>query len=450
MEEEIIIIESEEEQEIITIEEDIEYVEPTTQEKTIVPTEEQQIVVPDDGVFALSKVTVEAIPNEYVEEYVEKVVSNINNELSKLTEVDEEKVTTEEYISGLKRDKTNLANNLVEKGIDATEDETFTSLVPKVLNLRPAEDTPLFTGSYDKEGLKQIGWTDEEIQYYNKYGVQWNESENYAFKLTETELKGDNSRTTRFIPKNSTLRNFEYYSRLLAIPQLDTSKVTNMNYMFSDCSRLLAIPQLDTSNVTTMYMAFAACRHLLTIPKLDTSKVTDMRGMFSNCSDLLAIPQLDTSSVTAMSSMFASCDRLLTIPKLDTSKVTSMSDMFYNCVDLLAIPQLDTSNLNYLNILMFYQCMSLMYLGGFKNLGKAYTQTTANYSQYTLNLSPCSQLTHDSLMNVINNLYDLNLTYDVANGGTLYQQKLDIGSTNLAKLTDEEIQIAIDKGWNVV
>lgn len=66
MEEEIIIIESEEEQEIITIEEDIEYIEPTTQEKTVIPTEEQQIVVPDDGVFALSKVNVEPIPSEYI------------------------------------------------------------------------------------------------------------------------------------------------------------------------------------------------------------------------------------------------------------------------------------------------------------------------------------------------------------------------------------------------
>jgi hypothetical protein len=52
-------------------------------------------------------------------------------------------------------------------------------------------------------------------------------------------------------------------------------------------------------------------------------------------------------------------------------------------------------------------------------------------------------------MNVINNLYDLNLTYDVANGGTLYTQKLTLGSTNLAKLTADEIAIATSKGWTV-
>ena len=52
-------------------------------------------------------------------------------------------------------------------------------------------------------------------------------------------------------------------------------------------------------------------------------------------------------------------------------------------------------------------------------------------------------------MNVINNLYDLNLTYDVANGGTLYAQSLVLGSTNMDKLTAEEIAIATAKGWNV-
>ena len=48
-------------------------------------------------------------------------------------------------------------------------------------------------------------------------------------------------------------------------------------------------------------------------------------------------------------------------------------------------------------------------------------------------------------MNVINNLYDLNLTYNVANGGTLYTQSLNLGSTNKAKLTAEEIAIATAK-----
>ena len=43
---------------------------------------------------------------------------------------------------------------------------------------------------------------------------------------------------------------------------------------------------------------------------LDTSKVTDMNYMFNYCSKLTTIPQLDTSKVTNMGSMFSGCDRL--------------------------------------------------------------------------------------------------------------------------------------------
>ena len=83
------------------------------------------------------------------------------------------------------------------------------------------------------------------------------------------------------------------------------------------------------------------------------------------------------------------------------------------------------------------------------NLGKGYTQKTSNLNEYCCGLSFVSLLNHESLMDVINKLYDLNLTYDVANGGTLYTQQLMLGSTNLAKLTPEEIAIATNKGWTV-
>ena len=112
--------------------------------------------------------------------------------------------TTTDYLTQLQTDKTTLVTNLVAKGVDATNDETFTSLVPKVADISTGGSTePTFTGSYDRQGLKQIGWTDEEIDYYNQNGVQWNASEDDYFKLTQTELAGDDSKNTRFIPRSS-------------------------------------------------------------------------------------------------------------------------------------------------------------------------------------------------------------------------------------------------------
>ena len=93
----------------------------------------------------------------------------------------------------------------------------------------------------------------------------------------------------------------------------DTSNVTTMSNMFTNCSSLISIPQLDTSNVTTMRSMFYHCSVLANIPQLDTSNVTDMAYMFNNCSWLTSIPQLDTSNVTDMRSMFSGCFRLKSI-----------------------------------------------------------------------------------------------------------------------------------------
>ena len=59
---------------------------------------------------------------------------------------------------------------------------------------------------------------------------------------------------------------------------------------------------------------------------------------------------------------------------------------------------------------------------------------------YSLNLSFCTKLTHDCLVSMLNALADLT-------GGTA--KKLTLGSTNLAKLTDEEKAIATSKNWTL-
>ena len=93
---------------------------------------------------------------------------------------------------------------------------------------------------------------------------------------------------------------------------------------------------------------------------------------------------------------------------------------------------------------MLYECRLLKNLGGFENLGMAYEiDKSANYSDYTLNLRDSKNLTHESLMNVINNLYDIKTKGCNA-------QKLILGTTNINKLTSEEIAIATEKGFSVL
>lgn len=208
------------------------------------------------------------------------------------------------------------------------------------------------------------------------------------------------------------------------IPKINTSSWTTTATLFSECYKLTEIPQIDTSNATNMGSMFNECRSLKTAPRLNMSKVTSTQSMFYNCSSLEEVTGLDTSKVINMGTMFSGCKNLITVQELDASNATTISTMFSGC----------TKFKNF---------------GGLKNVGKAFTSKSANNYSYTLTYTQCTELTHESLMNIINGLYDLNLTYDVANGGTLYTQTLKLGSTNLAKLTEEEIAIATSKGWNV-
>ena len=103
------------------------------------------------------------------------------------------------------------------------------------------------------------------------------------------------------------------------------------------------LKMLDTSNVTMMDNMFSECRSLtsLDLTGWDTSKVTNMRFMFSGCYGLtsLDLTGWNTSNVTDMSSMFPNCRSLtsLDLTEWDTSKVTSMSYMLYYCGDLTSI-----------------------------------------------------------------------------------------------------------------
>ena len=145
-------------------------------------------------------------------------------------------------------------------------------------------------------------------------------------------------------PANST-NLFERYENCTAInnlSMLDTSKVTKMVNMFSQCSSLISLDasSFDTSNVTNMFFMFSNCKALtiLDVSGFDTSNVTNMLDMFFNCSSLtsLDVSTFDTSKVTDMSAMFSSCSSLtsLDLSNFNTSKVTDMNRMFSSCSSL--------------------------------------------------------------------------------------------------------------------
>lgn len=178
------------------------------------------------------------------------------------------------------------------------------------------------------------------------------------------------------------------------------------------------------------------------IPEIDTTGLTIMASFFDNCRILEEIPSLNTSSVKNFAQIFYNCESIVSIPDLDTSQGTNFASMFRGCANLETIPELDFGNATTINDMIATE-KNLVNLGGFKDLGKAYSTTTSAGSYaYRLIMYNATKLTYESLMNVINNLYDIKTK-------GCNTQYLQIGSINKQKLTVEEIAIATEKGWTI-
>ncbi len=153
---------------------------------------------------------------------------------------------------------------------------------------------------------------------------------------------------------------------------MDTSKVTNMRCMFNDCRELpsLDLSSFDTSLVTDMHNMFDYNRKMVTLTfgeNFKTDNVEDMEGMFSTCEILasLDVSHFNTSKVKSFRSMFESCEAVkkLDVSGFDTSNATSMESMFERCQSL---ESLDVSHFNTSNVTNMQSMFSWIF--GIKNL----------------------------------------------------------------------------------
>ena len=141
---------------------------------------------------------------------------------------------------------------------------------------------------------------------------------------------------------------FSYFGvENLDLKPFDSSKVTNMNFMFANMYEVKSIDfsRFNTSNVTDMgRLFFKTWIKKLDLSSFDTRKVIYMNAMFMEAYSLneLNISSFNTSNVWFMGNMFQNTHSLknLDIRHFDTQKVTHMQNMFYNS----AIESLDLSN----------------------------------------------------------------------------------------------------------
>lgn len=401
------------------------------QNKEVTPTEETQEVTSDSEYDALKKVVVNPIPNNY-------------NETSDATATENDiALGKTAYAGGIKITGT-LNNDNNAKIVTTFTSKTIIEQIEKlpVIDCSKLTDiSSLFRFSYK---LKEIGGLINTEKFT---------STSYMFgSAGQSNESADILKIPFFDTRNVTnMSNMFASAKITEIPLLDTSNVTDMNYMFSGSS-IQTIPLLNTSNVTNMSGMFRSAG-TKTIPLLDTHNVTNMTSMFEGNEKIQYVPLFDTSNVTGMSSMFRMAYSLLEIPSFNTEKVTNFSNFLYdsgtgNKFMLQKIGVLDMRSATTLPNLG-YAFTNLTDLGGFPNVGMAFDPTKAENSYtlkfgYTNSKTLAPPLTRESILNVLNGLYD------IASIGVKPQKIQFFKVTTDGKITDEDIAIATNKGWNVV
>nr|DAH80675.1 MAG TPA: leucine-rich repeat protein [Caudoviricetes sp.] len=179
-------------------------------------------------------------------------------------------------------------------------------------------------------------------------------------------------------------------------------------------------------NVAKVEAAHAALKEAISAKGVTVPGGTKLTGMPA------LVEQIETPPVpTNPRAVFAGDNaQSIVVPKMmvvDTLGMENLSYLFRECNSLtsLSLPAGFGQNATSLSY-CFRNCLSLVDIIGNPNFKES------------LNLSPCTKLTHDSLMVVINGLQTVTTA-----------QTLTLGATNLAKLTDEEKKVATDKGWTL-
>lgn len=239
-------------------------------------------------------------------------------------------------------------------------------------------------------------------------------------------------------------------SNIEILPKLKFNNVTSASYLFNQAKKITTI-DIELPLATNLSQCFAYCSELKAInlkignqeingtsmftncEKLETINVNTTlnfkycSGLFQKCNSLKSFPTINTSNCKDLSRMFF--ETKIEIPPLfDTSKATDVSEMFsqWGMEDtiLKVIPAYDFSNVTNTSRLV-YNAINL-------------EQFLPTGLKVSFDLSASTKLTREALVVVLNNL-----------GTPTSTQTLTLGSTNLAKLTEEDIAIATEKNWTL-
>lgn len=172
----------------------------------------------------------------------------------------------------------------------------------------------------------------------------------------------------------------------------------------------ITVPQIFADwSFESAFKGLKLLEHINSKIVLTTKSNTSGNGFFEDCESLIEIPEIENTHYWESFPSFAeNCKSLKTVSYLKLPNVTSVTDAFKGCVNLENI-------------------------AGFEDLGKAGT--------ITIDLSDSPKLTYQSVLNIINTVYDVS-TLD-------YNCTLTLHANVFSQLTDTDKELANSKGWLV-
>lgn len=240
------------------------------------------------------------------------------------------------------------------------------------------------------------------------------------------------------------------------IENLDVSNMTSMSYMFNKLgfNKSNVIKDLDLTkwnvsrNGNFFYMFSSVYLNSINISGWNFSKVTTISNMFNSFrGNIINMSNCNTSTIKDFSGLYSySYVASIDMTGCDTSNATNMNQLFSGCANLVTvIGSLDLSNLtngfysaSYYNPVSSCKKLETLYL---KNIYKNCTMT--NNSKWCINLGD-TKIKSECLISIISELPDL-----INDKGLTTTDKIILTLPPTNKLTAEQVQPAIDKGWTV-
>ena len=191
--------------------------------------------------------------------------------------------TTSDYLTQLQQDREDLIDNLETQGITGlTGDETFTELVPEVLNISGGgglveiHDMRYFT--YNGNRATEIPTLKQLFKNVEKWEYAFTSINSNYTTVTEIDLTGATTSETTDVTMSGMFNNDWSVTKII-VPNIINGHVTMIDNMFNGCQALTTVDLSgsDVSSIRYYSSMFNNCKAITTID-LDSVNGTYING----------------------------------------------------------------------------------------------------------------------------------------------------------------------------